>query len=130
MSASALASRPQSAELRQDRVWKRVHLPNGAVRGECYDFLGRLHAIQEPDAERRLSCQWDKDGRGFSAHDAHGLVADYSGNGARTARTETIIDVDDRGLPREIVQRVDGLEWRIGIYRESVQYPQSAAWLR
>lgn len=124
-----LACRPQSAEPRKDRVYKRVPLPNGAARRESYDFLGRLHSIEEPDLNRRLSCRWDKDSQGLEVSDAHGLVVAYSGNRARTTRTETIIEVDDSGLPRGIVQRVDGNEWHIELDRESVRYPQSTAWL-
>ncbi len=126
--------------VRPDEIVRRCALPNGAERVEVYGLDGRLHRSEEPDGSS-VVFRYDRDGRLRAVEPSSGSPVSYEGGAdhstlrAVTDRCATTIDLDERGLPVRVVQRVDALEWCIEYRRDEIgrvlacRYPQAQAWL-
>ena len=110
---------------RPDLIERQVPLPNGRHRTEFLDLLGRVRRREDPDGS---SLQYEYDFKGAPTAVRHSsgqwvrYEVDEAGKVARaaTARAETTIHSSEDGTPHVLVQRVDGLEWRLE-YRAGVQ---------
>ncbi len=108
---SALENRP-------DLIVQEVPLPNGGVRREGRDFLNRVRVQEEPDGSW-LRYRYDFSGKLLGVSHSSGDQVEFTGDrqsgqrSAHTGRTETVVRVDREGFPVEVIQRVDGFEWRM-----------------
>jgi tyrosinase len=119
-------------------VARRSRLANGAWRVEVYSLARRLRRVEEPDGST-LSFRYDADGHIAEASHSSGERAQYrtetSRLEARLGRTETVVELDEAGLPARLTQRIDGHEWVVE-YRyddrgqvNAILYPQTSAWV-
>jgi YD repeat-containing protein len=149
--------------LAADEVARRVRLANGAERREICSLAGRLRRIEEPDGSS-LRFRYRADGSLAEVIHSSGEKASYGrdddpvgrvlldppsspgvGGSKKTrptrissvcAGTETIIELNEHGLPESLVQRIDGFEWTVSYSHDDqarvtgILYPQSAEWLR
>jgi tyrosinase len=124
--------------LRADEVARRSRLANGAERVEVYSLARRLRRVEEPDGST-LSFRYDAEGHITEAAQSTGERANYRTEAsrleARLGRTETVIDLNEDGLPARVTQRMDGHEWVVE-YRQddrgqvnAIRYPQSSDWV-
>lgn len=130
---------PLSARrLRADEVARRSRLANGAERVEVYSLARRLRRVEEPDGTT-LSFRYDAEGHITEAAHSTGETARYRTGPSRfeskLGAAETIVELNDDGLPARVTQRVDGHEWVVEYRHDErgqvngIRYPQSPSWV-